>query len=105
APDDDEVAGAVRGDARAPLMAGGVGVDAELRAEGGAGAGEALAEDAPEPPVLLGTDPDDDEVAGAVRTHGRTILSVRRVGVDAELRAQGGAGAGIALTEDTFFRA
>src|SRR5688572_14979324 len=102
-PDDDELAGAhhgVGGDGRIALIARRVGVDAELGAEGGAGAVVALAEDTVAQAVLPVALPGHDEVAGGVRGHGRSVLVARRKRVDAELRADRGAGAGVALAED-----
>src|SRR2546428_1614904 len=72
-PDDDEVAEGVGGDGRIRLVARRVGVDAELGAEGSAGAGVALAEDAPAHAVLDVTLPGDDEVAGGVGGDGGTV--------------------------------
>src|SRR5439155_365949 len=50
--------------------------------------------------VLQVARPDDDEVAGGVGGDGGTRLSARRVRVDAELGAEGDAGAGVALAEN-----
>src|SRR5687768_13793660 len=79
-PDDNEVAGWVRGNGRCPLEERRVGVDAELWAEGGAGAGVALAVDVEDArgvlPVAL---PRHDEVAGGVGGDGRMILFARRI--------------------------
>ena len=63
-----------------------LGVDGELRTEGNAGAGVALAEDALSTLIAL---PDDDEVARGADGYDRSELIVRRIGIDAELGADG----------------
>src|SRR5438876_610345 len=98
-PDDDEVAGGVRGHVRIHLGTRRVRVDAELRTEDRAGAGVALAEDAIERAVLSAM-PDDDKVARGVRGHGRISLTARRVRVDAELMTAGRLDAAVPMSED-----
>src|SRR6185503_12979170 len=95
-PDHDEVAGRIRSHHWITLIGRRVRVDAELRAERGAGCGEALAEDTVTRAVLTEASPYHDEVPRRVRRHGRTGLRVRDVGVHAELGAEGIAGAGVA---------
>jgi hypothetical protein len=66
APDDDEIAGPVRGDGRDALPVRRESVDPELGAERHTGAGVALAVDTPVRAVLLVALPDHDEVAGGI---------------------------------------
>src|SRR5439155_24727860 len=104
-PGDDEIAEGSGGDGGNGLTVRRVRVDAELRAEGSAGAGIALAEDTLERAIREVAGPDDDEVAGGVRRYCRKGLIARRERVHPELRSDGGAGAGVALSEDAVARA
>src|SRR5207249_8786177 len=85
----DVVAGGSAGDGRNVVVARRVGVDAELRAEGGAGVGVALAEDVVARAVLQRAHPDDNEIAGGLGGDGWPDLIACRVRVDTELRAEG----------------
>src|SRR5262245_25012999 len=97
-PGDDEVSRRVGGHRGVALEAGRIAVDPELRPDRSAGTGITLAEDAVARTVRIAV-PDDHEAPGSVRRHRRSVLAVQGEGVDAELRSQGSAGAGIALRD------
>ena len=73
------------------LVAGGEGVDPELRAETDTGRAEPLAEDLGAGPLLVHAVPDDHEVARGVGGDRRLVLGAGREGVDLELRLPTGA--------------
>src|SRR6185503_10182833 len=77
-----------------------VGVDPELRAEGGAPGVETAAEDAVAAPVLAHASPDDHEVPARVRADGGHALDAGRIDVHLELRAEGVTGGVEAAAED-----
>jgi hypothetical protein len=91
-PDDDEVPVGVHGDRGDVLGAGGVRVDAEFRAGGGAAERVALGVNAFAGPVLEVAHPHDDEVPVGVGGDGGEVLAVVGEGVDAELLPEGPAG-------------
>jgi hypothetical protein len=88
-PDDGEVAGGIRSDGGAGLVARNIAVDRELRTERTSRAGIALAANLVGRPAAVEALPRDDDVARRVGGDGRPVLAVRRIGVDAELRARG----------------
>src|SRR5207237_1101931 len=77
-----------------------IGVDAKLAALRYAGRVVALGVDAGVAAVLEEALPDDDEVPGGVHGHGRLLLVVRGVGVDAKLDALRRAVGAVALGVD-----
>src|SRR5439155_1560696 len=87
-PGDHEVAGGIGGHGWSVLKVRRVGVHAELRAEGDAGAREALPED-PVRVVLALAVPDDHEISGGARSDSWAALSARRIRVDPELGPDG----------------
>src|SRR4029079_79637 len=104
-PDHHEVPRGIGRHGRALLVTRRGGVDAELRTEGRAGAGVALAEDAAIRPVLSVALPHDHEVSGGVRAYGRKPLGGGGVGIGAELGTERDAGGGEPLAEHAVARA
>jgi hypothetical protein len=98
-PGDDEVAVAILGDRRLGLGVVRVGVDLELGADRVAGRGEAPREDAVARVVLNRALPYDDETAAGVDGDRGGGLGRRGEQVDAELGAEGSAGAREASSE------
>ena len=107
-PDHHEVARAVERHvrtARIALVAARERVDLEVATLRIPGAVEAPREDAEAAAVLAPAAPGHDEVAGAVRSHGREVLPVPGVGVHLELSAERVAGAVEPPSEHIFVRA
>src|SRR5438034_7094267 len=88
-PDDNEIACRIRSHDGAELVARRIGVDAELRTEGGARAVVTLRHDTEERPILQRVAaPDDDEVPRVIDGNGVTKLITCRIRVDPELGAE-----------------
>lgn len=103
-PDDDKIAIAVQGNGRIALVIGGIAVDLELAALGGAEAIIALPLNAVVTGITVSrqvTLPNDHKIAVTVYGNGRYVLIVGGIGVNLELAALGDAQTVIALRLDT----